>query len=248
MKTNVKISVLSLFIASCFASCKKEDPKPEEPTPITITEDDAADVVASAIGTGTYGLSSSASESAQKANFAYNQLVPCLYSLDTAIVKTSPIGSAISYNYNLNYGYQMYCTNGIPQNFVCTMSSSGNLDQIRMSASSTATGTLTFTGLAPSATEYTLNGTYTREGSAESKIRAKNSFTYTLTINVTDFIINKTSYEIEGGSSTVTLTASTSTGNTFTFNGSLSYIDENTASLVIGSRTFTINIPNSTVN
>lgn len=248
MKTNVKTSVLALFIVTSLVSCKKEDPKPEEPTPVTITEDDAADLVAIALGTGTYGLTSSASESAQKANFAYNQLVPCLYNLDTSIVKTSPIGSAISYNYNLNYGYQMYCTNAIPQNFVCTMSSSGDLDQIRMSASSTATATLTFTGLAPGATEYTLNGTYTREGSATSKIRAKNSFTYTLTINVNDFTINKTSYAIEGGSGTVSLTANTSTGNTFTFNGTLTYLDANTATLVVGSRTFTINIPNSMVN
>jgi hypothetical protein len=247
MKTNVKNSVLALSILVFAVSCKKEEPTPTE-TPITITEDDAADLVASSIGTGTYGVSSSTNEAAQRTTYAYNQPVPCLYSLDTTIVKQSPNGGAISYNYNLNYGYQMYCTNAVPTSLVCTMSSTGQLDQIRMSASSTASGSLTFTGLAPSASQYTLSGTYQREGSASSKVRAKNSFTYNLTINISDFLVNKTSYQIEGGSSTVSLVATTSTGKTFSFSGSLSYIDENTASLVIGSRTFTINIPNSTVN
>lgn len=60
----------------------------------------------SAIGSGTYGLTTSTSESAQKTNYAYNQLVPCLYSLDTTITANSLSGSAITYAYNLNYNYR----------------------------------------------------------------------------------------------------------------------------------------------
>ena len=248
MKINLKNTAYSILLMSLALSCKKEDTTPDEPFEITITEEDAADLVASAIGTGTYGLTSSTTAAAQKTTFAYNQSVPCLYSLDTTLSKSNPVGSAITYSYNLNYNYQMYCTNGIPTSLICNLSSSGNLDQLRMSASSTVTGALTFTGFAPSDTLYSVNGDYSRNGSATSKIRAKNSFTYTLSLDLTNVSVSKTNYSLVSGSSTVTFSATSSTGKVFNFSGTLTYVNATTATLVINGQTFTINIPESLVN
>ena len=52
MKSTLKTFAVALLSLTLAISCKKNDTTPE----VTLTEDDAADVVASAIGTGGYGL------------------------------------------------------------------------------------------------------------------------------------------------------------------------------------------------
>jgi hypothetical protein len=232
-------------------SCKKKEEQttPSQTTPeITITSEDVADLVAVSISTSSEGLNSNTAEIAAKISFVNNQLSPCGYNLDTSISRSTPIGSAISFTYNLNYSYQMYCNGFIPDNMLVEMTANGDLEQVRLTATSQSTGNLTFTGLTPNFTSYLLNGTYSRTGSATSKVREKNTFSYSLTLNLSDLSVSKTDYYIDSGSCTLTFAATISSGKVFNFTGTLTYVDENTANLVIGGTTYSINIPSSLVN
>ena len=244
MKSTLKTLAIALLSLTLVISCKKNDTTTPE---TTVTEDDAADVVASAIGTGGYGFTSSANEASQKTNFGSNTPQPCLYSLDTTYTKASPAGSLFVYNYSLRYKYQMFCTNGILQNMVFDLITSGNIDFPRVSGTTNATGKLTITGLNPSATAYVANGTYVRNGSATSKVRNKNTFTYQVNLSVSNLSVLKSNYSVQSGTGTVTISATTTSGKVFNFTGALTYVNATTATLVIGTRTFTINLPDSSV-
>ncbi len=247
---SIKITILALSLILGLVQCKKKttDPTPEPAAEVVVTDDDAADIVASSTGSGSYGSSSSASDASQKTYMASNYPTPCLYSLDTTYSKINPINTlGITYNYNLHYKYQMYCSSNVLTSMVFQLSTSGNLELPRLTASTSSTGTLTLTGLLPSATSYTANGSYIRNGSATSKVRNKTGYTYQLNFNLSNLSINKTSYLIQSGSGTVTITATTSTGKVYNFTGNLTYLTTTTASLVINGKTYVINIPNSEI-
>jgi hypothetical protein len=252
MKTTTKIIAmagisLSLTLAT---GCKKNDDKPEE-TPVletTVTNDDAADIVASSISTGASGSSTTYTDAAQRTYVASNASTPCLFSLDTTFSRANMSGSTIIYNYNLNYKYQMYCTNNILTSMVFSLTTSGNIDLPRMSASTSAVGSLTLTGITAGNTAYTANGSYTRNGSATSKIRARNSFTYQLNLSVSNLSILKSNYTVQSGSGNVTISATSSTGRVANFSGTLTYVNATTATLVLNGTTYTINLPNCEAN
>lgn len=250
MKTT-KITIVALCLTLGFTQCKKkENEETTNPTQeVVITEDDAADLVASSTGSGSYGMTSSTSDASQKTYIASNTPTPCLYSLDTTYTKANSTNTlGITYSYNLHYKYQMYCTSGVLSNMVFNLTTSGNLETARLSASTSSSGTLTLTGLLPSATSYSANGSYVRNGSATSKVRNKNGYTYQLNFNLSNLSINKTGYTVQSGTGTVTISATTSTGKAYTFTGTLTYVNATTATLIINSKTYTINIPNSEVN
>jgi hypothetical protein len=249
MKTS-KLTIVALCLALGFTQCKKKtsDPTPEPRSEVVVTEDDAADIVASSAGSGSYGMSSSASDASQKTYVASNSSVPCLYSLDTTFTKTNTTNSlGITYNYSLNYKYQMYCTGNILTSMVCQVTTSGNVELPRVSASANSTGNLTLTGILPSSTSYTANGSYVRNGTATSKVRNKNSYTYTLNFNLSNLSINKTNYAVQSGSGTITITATTSTGKAYNFTGTLTYLNATTAALIINGKNYTVNIPTSDI-
>jgi hypothetical protein len=249
MKTT-KIAIVALCLTLGFTHCKKKtsDPTPEPTPEVVITEDDAADIIASSTGSGSYGMSSSTSDASQRTYVASNSLVPCLYSLDTTFTKTNPTNSlGITYSYSLNYKYQMYCTSNILTNMVFQLSTSGNLELPKVSASSNSTGTLTLTGILPSSISYTANGNYVRNGSATSKVRNKNSYTYQLNFNLSNLSISKTTYAVQSGSGTITFVATTTTGKVYNFTGTLTYVNAATATLVINGKTYTVNIPTSDI-
>lgn len=245
-----KITIVALCLTLGFTQCKKKESEPTpEPTPeVVITEDDAADIIASSTGSGSYGMTSSTSDASQKTYNASNVSTPCLYSLDTTYTKANPTNTlGATYNYNLNYKYQMYCTSGILTSMVFNLTTSGNLEMPRISATTSSTGTLTLTGLLTSATAYTANGTYVRNGSATSKVRNKNGYTYQINFNLSNLSVNKTSYAVQSGSGAITFSATTTTGKVYNFSGTLTYLNSTQATLVINSKTYTINIPNSEV-
>jgi hypothetical protein len=249
---NFKVGICTIVLVSSvmITSCKKktEETAPVETTETTVTNDDAADIVASSVGTGGSGSTSSTSDAAQKTSSASSLPTACMYSLDTTFTRVNSAGSYATYSYNLNYKYQMYCTSSVLTDMVFNLTTSGNLDLPRMSTSSSASGTLTLTGLQSAATSYSANGTYLRSGNATSKVRAKNSFSYQLNLNLSNLSIAKTTYAVQSGSGSVTITAVTSTGKTFNFTGVLTYVNATTATLLIGSKSYTINLPNCEAN
>lgn len=232
------IFIIPLLISSC-----KKDPVEE----ITITDEDAADLIASSVGTKSYGVTSSTSDATEKSTQATATSEPCLYSLDSNFTKTNPAGSITTFSYTMNYKAQMYCTSNLPSEMVFQLTSQGNLDMPRVSSSSTATGTLTLTNILPSSDVVTASGSYNKSGSATSKVRAKNSFSYQLKLDLSNLQVSKSTYAVESGTANVTLTATTSQNKSFNFTGTLTYVDANTATLVISGKTYTINITTSQV-
>lgn len=239
--------VLTMLLA---ANCKKDESTPDSTdttTTTTITSDDAADIIATTVGNNTYGYTESVSNAAQKTATVSSGNTACLYSLDTSFVKTNAATSAVTFSYNLNFKYQMYCQNAIPNNMTFSVTANGNTDMAALSTSGSASGTLNLAGIPSTYSVYTLSGTYNCSGSATSKLREKNTFSYTLSLSATNVSVSKTNYVLTGGSCAVTFTA-TAGGQAFSFSGTLTYVSATSATLVINGKTYNINLPTGTLN
>ncbi|AWM14381.1 hypothetical protein DI487_11290 [Flavobacterium sediminis] len=151
--------------------------------------------------------------------------------------------NSYSANYQFVSTYQMNCAgNSAPENFSYQFTNTGNYDTPRMTSDDSSNADWNLTGLNTLVDNISLNGSYERNGSQVSKVRYRNSFTSTLTYSISDLQVNKTSYEIQAGTASVHFVGTVSNGNQYTYNGSVTFNGDGTATLVINGNTYIINL------
>lgn len=214
---------------------------------VNFTEDDAADAIAHSIESTSGGTAediASAAEYAVNSGYGANgsgsSFLICGVPYDTT-VSYSQIGTIVA-NYTHSWIVLLNCNSGNPSSISWTGSYQGNFDDLRLSGSSSGTRNWTLTGIDNSSTIYTLNGSTTRTGSYASKVR--NQYSYDLTINttLTNLTVSQTNYQITSGTGTVTATLNASNGANKTFNGTIVFNGNKTATLTINGNTYTITV------
>ncbi len=167
----------------------------------------------------------------------------CGQTFDSTYSKTNGLGSLITYGYTYAWAGTVNCdTANAPQTINFSYSSSGNYTAPRMSSSDNGTYSIVVSGLQPSNSNYSLGGTYTRIGTQTTKIRNEFSFTATLGVGLTDLTVEKTTKDIKSGTGTFTVTGETSGGESITYDGSLTYNDDNTVTVNFNGKDYTINL------
>lgn len=232
-----KTSLLGLtafvLIGTLAASCSKEKK--------AVTEEDAVDLIEGSLQSNTAGLNETVKE--------YSELIVeelainggCSQNYDTTY-NIDYTGINLQANYAVNWGYNLTCTFGVPSTAVLTATSDGTYSTNRMKSDDNSTANLTITGLQPTFSALNFSGNLTRNGSQTITVNSKTrEVTSTITLNLTDLVVNKTTYEIESGSGTAVLTADNG-DDTFTFNGSITFNGGGSATLVINGNTYTINL------
>jgi hypothetical protein len=230
MKTiKLKSTGFILFAAATLLfSCKKQT----DATDTSMTEEEAAEVITASISTNSQGFATQTAEISARAN-TYG--TACGYSKDSTISKVNTTGT-YTWNYNFAWHWDVVCTATIPNRMNANYKMKGTYDTPRMSCNDSATATLTVGNLV-TGTQYILNGAYTRDGSQVSKIRNKNSFTSKIILNVNNLQVNKTTGQIASGTASVTITGSTSTGNSFSYGGTITFNGSNTATITLNNGT-----------
>jgi hypothetical protein len=228
MKSTLK-NITALLVAAGLSisiySCKKDNSSVDT----AVTEADAAELATNAVVTSTGGLALQINSSVA----VYKTVTfTCGAQKDSSISKSSVSGAVPAYNYSLKWSYLLNCSsNQLTANF----SGSSSYDGLRMSSTDNSTGSFILGGILPATAPYTLNTTYTRNGSQTSKIGRNNTFTSNLSITSTNVTVDKTTLQILSGTAAVSISGSSTSGKTFNFNGTLTYLGGNKATLVLNS-------------
>jgi transcriptional regulator with PAS, ATPase and Fis domain len=220
------VGLLFFAAATMLFSCKKEN----DTVTNTMTDEEAAEVISLAVSDNAQGLATQTTEITARAN-TYASV--CGYSKDSTISRINTTG-VYTWNYNFNWQWAVVCTGAIPTTMNANYKMKGTYSTARMSSNDSAVANLAVTNLV-TGTQYTLNGTYTRNGSQTSKIRNQNSFTSKVTMNVSNLQVIKTTGQIASGSASVTITGDTSTGNTFSYGGTIVFNGAKTATITLNN-------------
>lgn len=236
MKTTLLIALLAMGAMFC-AGCRNEDALTDVTT--TLTADDAADAIASALGgsQGTGGLAAQLEEAAIVAGGGSLGKVEGTAGVlfDTTVTRQRT--GTYNYSYTFQYSWSLVNVN----QFTFSYAMHGVYDTPWMSSNDSASATFQVSSLLVGQ-NFLVAGIYNRHGSQASKMRAKVTFKSTFTCSTTDLQIDKTTRRITGGTATVTLYGQTSTGLAFTYSATVVFLGNQTATLYIGSNSYTVNL------
>ena len=226
MKNFNKISVLVLSIALFAASCSKESKKQG------ITEKEAAQVIEAAIADSYAGFSYQTQD-------AVTAFAPLMNNCDTLVNfkfnRVSPRGKMVEYDYDFQYMKKFLCDNdGNLRGIHSLLTLSGNFDSPGLSASGNTVSDWTITGFGWSSSSYTFSGNFHRDGSYEVYRKDKSvSFQGALDFASNNIEVRKFIGEILGGSASIHLEGSTSSGKSFNYDAAITFHGDGEATLVI---------------
>jgi hypothetical protein len=218
---------ISALLAISSLSCKKSTA-----TGDTVSIDDAANAITEAVSPESSGMVAQTETAVVIVN---TSTLPCGTESDTAFSGQNPSGTTVTYSYAYNSSRMLTCDNGVPQKFEFDFSGKTSYDAPRISSSDSARGQFSITGLQPSASQYVFDETYTRNGSESSKIGNKNSFTSTIAFQSSNITVDKTTQQILSGTATVTIIGATTNGKSFSYSGTITFLGNKQATLVLGS-------------
>jgi hypothetical protein len=240
-------TVMVTGLALTVTSCRKDSTTTSD----MITEADAAGVATDAISPSTGGMVGQVSASASLFSGAtvtggtvnsvnnnlttYSTTIPCGTAKDSTIAYASTGTSIPSFTYSLNWKYTLTCS--VPSNFTLSYSGAGSYNGVTFSSSFNSTGGFVLTGLGATATDYVFNSNYSRTGSATSKVGNKNTFNDNITITSSNIMYDKATEEIASGTATVAIKVTSTSGNSWSYGGTLTFLGNKTAALVLNSGT-----------
>jgi hypothetical protein len=226
-------TIITLFILLSTSSCGKVS-ESASGTVGSITEADAAELTTDAIDPATGGMINQINNTID----IYNKsALSCGVEKDSGILLASATGISPSYSYNFVTNALIACNGTTPFQLIFNFTGAGSFNTSRMSATDNCNAGFVITGLGATASQYFLSSIYNRSGATTSKIKRQYTFTSNLTIKSTDLSINKTTQEIASGTAAVNLTATSTSGHTFTFNGTITFLGNKKATLILNSGT-----------
>lgn len=233
MKTTIYTLLMCVWVLVVLSSCKKE-----EDEPITISTEDASDLIVNSLESDTWGISSQLKETILITD-SYVDPAYCGLSGDSTLIKHYG-GMAVQYDYTFNWNWTVNCTGPTVTSIDLNYHGSGNNGTSVMSSTFTSDGVFIMGGVESSVTEYIFNGTYTRNGDFSSKIRENHSCTSVLSLNFSNVKMSKTDYVFNSGTATVNLSCTTSDSQTFTFTGTLTFTGNQNCTITINGVTYTV--------
>lgn len=226
--------MLLLIMVTIMISCSDDESTP------SLSSEEQAEMVAAALGES--GFAASAEQSAVYANESLEadtqgKTNACGYSTSESLQVTNPAGTLITYAYSYHYEASLVCENLTPQSLTVSYSYDGEFDAPRLTSDHTGDGALLVTELDGAAGLVAINGSSSRTGGFASKVRNMNSGNSVVVLSVDDVMVNKTSYEIESGSASATVTGDVA-GRAFTFIASITFLGDGTATITINGITY----------
>ena len=233
--------IICLVIAAMTAGCGDDN---SVDTAGALTESEAALIVASSFGAGTstYGLTGQIEDCASLATGGGFGKTGGFQAIlrDTTITRQKTTGVyTYSYTFHFSYGFA-------GASFDVLYDMKGTYATPRMSSSDSANAVLHFTDLTSS--PIALNGTYVRLGSQTFRVGDTKQLNTTIEGTLTNITIDRTTREVTGGTVVLALTAERSDGSMVTLDGTLTFLGNHQATLIINGKTFTLNLDYAEAN
>lgn len=237
MKTT-RISLIALIIlfSMTFVACREEGP-----LTVTLSEEDVADIVEYAVSAETGGMVEQLETSAEMAE-SFVMSIPCGQQKDSTLSFSNQTGSRFTYDYDVSWEWALACNAfSIPDSFELYFAANGNYETLRMTSEDESVYDFTLKGLKLSDPDLIYNGSLTRGGDQEAKVRNKNTFSSDLEISTDNLKISKSRQEITSGTATVNLDATLSGGTKQSFTGKLTFLGNQAATFEVNGMTFNLN-------
>ncbi|MHB9141625.1 MAG: hypothetical protein ACYC25_07115 [Paludibacter sp.] len=235
------IGTVAMILSSC---------KTDEAATSAVTNDEAAEMVSMSLSENSMGATAIIETSVGTAGSTTASNVPqkvksestdYIFSNDTTYTASSKPGAIITYSLTATYGYQFTVNlkgqiTSASENYTY----SGSYDAPRLASTHNGSGTLALTNMNTSIC--TVNGTFIRIASTETKGASPKSSNSETHLNLTDIMVNKSTATIQSGSATLTITGSVPNKGDFSYTGSITFNGDNMATLVIKDTTYTVNL------
>jgi hypothetical protein len=166
----------------------------------------------------------------------------CNATIDSSYSKNKGIGT-FTYGYTYDFTGTVNCdSSNIPENIQFNYTTLGTYTAPRMTSSDEGTYNVVVKGIQPGSTNYDLVGSYTRVGTQTTKIRNEFSFTATLGVSLTSLLVDKTTKDVQSGGGAFTVTGETSGGESISYEGTITYNNDNTATINLNGKNYTIDL------
>jgi hypothetical protein len=238
-----KLIVITVAFAG-ISSCKKATV-----ASLNVSSDDAAAILAGSIASNSYGVSNISVDVSTYADITINNSLPCGSVKSDTVIRQNTAGANATYYYKLIYTRKLTCnTSSMPDNINNTLTYSGNFNNQRVSLINSGSTNFIVAGLTPTATVYSINGEYKSQGAFKLKADTTNRGSANADIMIKNLIINKSTQAIASGTATVIVTGTTVKKGDFTYNGTLNFIGNGMATMMLNGTNYSINLTTGDVN
>lgn len=243
LKSRIAYFLLLFVFAIIITACDDDDD--DEIIIYVHTYEDAQEAIAISLAYDSYGLVAYFENVSSEIEI--NNECDILY--EDSDTETGEFNSSglTTYEYNYNESYTKYCD---PELYVdYTLTAEQLIESTRITTTHSINTDLITTGLEDTSENEIYNGTYSRSGGWETAY-SEESYNFTYESKVTDIFLSKTTGEIISGTSTFTLTQKYSYDNlTYTYEGTVEFIDENEAKVTFDDGSvFYVNINNLSIS
>jgi hypothetical protein len=237
----IKLSLVTMLLLSAVA-CKKTGNSPSSRISGNVSTDEAADMVGASLSVNSNGIANISDDAALAANAVVTAHTPCGTTRTDSISRQSHSGSAVSFNYKLKYAFTVNCSNNQPDSLSASLTYSGSFSGPRLSSTNSGSSIFTVNGLLPTAKDFVINGEFKRSGSFQSKADTSNHGNNNIDIILKGLTIRKVQRTIAAGSATFSISGDVPHKGSFSFNGTLVFNGDGTATLTINGAVYTINL------
>jgi hypothetical protein len=166
----------------------------------------------------------------------------CNTTIDSSYSKNKGIGT-FTYGYTYNFAGTVNCdsTNNL-ENIQFNYTTLGTYTAPRMTSSDEGTYNITVNGIQSGSANYDLVGSYIRVGTQTTKIRNEFSFSATLGVSLTSLLVDKITKDIQSGGGVFTVRGETSGSESISYEGTITYNNDNTATINLNGKDYTINL------
>lgn len=241
MKNTLSVALLAgLFLLT---SCEKE-PTGTPGSEDAITDEEAVALVEGAMALEAEGLTAEL-DAAIEVTQPMLQKSPtnpyCGIGNDSTVTHTFT-SARFDGNLSTDWQWMLNCDdNDLPVSLTYNRTGEVSYESLRLISSDYAEGNWSMTNLLGGA-EYLFNGSYERNGTQESKVRNQTSLESTVKFNLTDLAVGKVKRQINSGAATFTITGETSTGNSYSLSGTITFLGDGAAEVVINGTVYAIDL------
>ncbi len=238
-----KLTFLLILSMVFFGTACNKDAN-DTPKEEAITTEETIALVEAALMEGAEGITHEVEDAVEVAELVLEKTLNNTY---CGLSKDSTLSRSLNRprlagEYSTTWMWMLNCNEQeIPVNLTFARKASGSYESLRLISDDQANSDWVLDNLVYG-TEYVLNGTYKREGTQASKVRAQNTFSSTVEFTVTDLSVGKIKRRINSGSANLLITGQASTGESFSISGTVEFLGDGVATVTINGEVYEIDL------
>lgn len=241
-----KLLMMALLLAGAVACNKYETlRRVGDVVPVggSFSNNNAADLVAGSLAVNSNGVAIASSNIAFSSQSLADQHVPCGTTKKDTVNQQSAAGATTTYSYKSTFSYILNCnSSNEPDNTSTNSVYSGSYSNANYSSTNSGSIIFTTSGLAPASTQSVVNGEFKQAGSFQSKTTTTNAGNHNIDIVLQNLTFTKATRKIASGNATIAVTGSTPGQGSFNYTGTLTFNGDGTATLILNSVTYKIDL------